>query len=460
MATPKYFEKHGAAFYAQKRLNPKHGTYPLFEARYKRKLAATTEAEAIKEALEVVDRLEQLQTVCLKDSKGHRVSVRDMNVAVQTWLDVVASFDFDRARKLSKKNTLEAQEAKEALAHYTLEVVGHFEKRGLAPDGGESHTLSTFGDHLYQFLKDGVLETTLKDAVVIYLRQTNRDHLPESNKAVRDTNRPVEHFIEIVGDKNLEDISRKDISFYVDTRRKSIKTTSVEREISTLRAVWHKAALVGDLRQQNPFAETSIRGLGLDSNTRHTPSLEEVTFILNTMEEKYAKAPSYVSCMTAVAALTGARLSEVWGLEQNDHQGDNLYIRPNNTRSTLKTKNSIRPFPVLPLLALWLKRHFSEAKPSSANSASAACNKALKGLSPLFIMHGFRHGFKQMLVDADAPINVIDELQGWSSQRMSDLYGKNTARESKTLFVRKVYAKLAPLDTKKSNVVKLKSVKG
>lgn len=461
MTKPKYFEKQGSAFYAQKRLNPKHGTYPLFDIRFKRKLAATTDAEATKEALEVVDRLELLQSVCLRDAKGHRVSVRDMNQAAVSWLELVASFDIGQARRVSKKNTLEAREAKEALAHYTLAVVDHFEKRGLAPDGSESHTLSTFGDHLYQFLMDGSLETTLKDAVVIYLKQTNRDHLPESNKAVRDTHRLVEQFIDIVGDKSLQEISRRDVDTYVETRLKSIKTTSVERELATIKAVWHKAALVGDLRQQNPFAETSIRGLGTDAETRPTPTIEETQAVLKAMEAKYIKTPSYVSCLVAVAALTGARLGEVWGLEEKDHQDDTLWIQPNDTRSTLKTQNSTRPFPVLPMLLPWLERLFKcPSKAGSANSASAACNKALEAGGLPFSMHSLRHGFKQRLVDVDAPINVIEELQGWSSQRMSAFYGKNTARDSKTNFVRMVYSQLAPIDTQKTNVTRLKRVKG
>lgn len=445
-------ERANNNFYGYKRLNAKAGVFPLFEARFKRKLAATTRAEALAEDEVLLARVGQLQAVCLKDAKGHRLSIRDMNEAAVTWLDVIAGFDISWAKKVARRNTKEAEGAQEALFYYLTAVTDHFEVEG--------RSLSVFGDHLYRFLNDGVLETNFSDAVPIYLKQTNRSHLPEDHKAVRDTNRPVAMWLDIVGDKALADISRRNVDSYVAARLKEVKTTSVEREITTLRAVWHKAALVGDLRQQNPFAETSIHGLGLDSERRYTPTVKEVAAIIEAMEAKYLATPSYVSCLIAVAALTGARLSEVWGLEQKDLEGDTLFIRPNDTRSSLKTKNSTRPFPVIPPLGVWLERFFLLDRPSSANSASAACNKTLKTLSPLYVVHGLRHGFKQLLSDVDAPLNVIEELQGWSSQRMSASYGKNTARASKTAFVQAVYSQLTPLNTKKSNVVKLKSVKG
>ena len=427
-------ERTNNNFYGYKRLNAKAGVFPLFEARFKRKLAATNRAEALAESEDLLARIDHLQAVCLKDAKNHRLSVRDMNQAATTWLDDVAGFDIAHARKVARRNTKEAEGAKEALFHYLNAVTDHFEQEG--------RSLSTFGDHLYRFLNDGVLETTFNDAVPLYLKQTQRDHLPETNKAVRDTNRPVATWLEIVGDKSLADISRRDVDSYINARLKAVKTTSVEREITTLRAVWKKAALVTDIRQQNPFAETSIRGLGTDSEGRYTPTAKEVAELLEAMEAKYLKAPSYVSCLIAVAALTGARLSEVWGLEQNDLQGDTLYIRPNDTRGSLKTANSTRPFPVIPPLNAWLERFFLHERPKTANSASAACNKTLKTINPQFVVHGLRHGFKQLLTDVDAPLHVLEELQGWSSQRMSASYGKNTARASKTAFVVAAYALL------------------
>ena len=70
------------------------------------------------------------------------------------------------------------------------------------------------------------------------------------------------------------------------------------------------------------------------------------------------------------------------------------------------------------------------------------------------MVHGFRHGFKQRLMETDAPLTVIEELMGWSSQRMSSLYGQNTARTSKTKFVESVYRGLFPSLT--DNVIAFK----
>jgi hypothetical protein len=57
-------------------------------------------------------------------------------------------------------------------------------------------------------------------------------------------------------------------------------------------------------------------------------------------------------------------------------------------------------------------------------------------------------------MEMDAPLNVIEELMGWSSQRMSSLYGQNTARTTKTKFVETVYRGLFPNPT--DNVIAFK----
>jgi len=174
--------------------------------------------------------------------------------------------------------------------------------------------------------------------------------------------------------------------------------------------------------------------------------------LLVALEARHQRNPSsYVASLPAIAALTGLRLSEAWGLQRKDWETESalfgcsiLNIRANETRGNLKNANSERPFPVLPELSVWLHRYFDCDHAKTANSASAATVSALKQLGFNFGNHSLRHGFKQRLREANAPLDVLEELLGWSSQRMSAHYGTRDSSVTKIKFVRAVYRELIP----------------
>lgn len=468
MKQPKYYEaqgtKDGISYLFSKRLNPKHGTYPLFTEKLKRKLAATTEPEAAMEARALAGELDWLQQVCLKDAKNLPLSQKDMGRATKTWLTEIAGVNLSILRQASNKNTLEAIKAKDELSFLISEVGDHFIRDGvLSSSTGpvESRWLTTFGDHLLSTLKGAETTSVMSDAIAVYLKQTQRDHLPDNFKSVADTRRYVNQFIVVAGDKPIGQITRNDVARYIEHRLTEVKTTSVKREIGTLRSVWQKAALVADVKQLNPFAEQPIKGLGTDSVKRKTPSIEETKALLLALEKRYAKLPeSYVSALAAVAALTGLRLSEAWGLEPDEWERRDdlrfcgiLHIHPNDRRTTLKNRNSVRPFPVLPQLAVWLDRLFKTQPAKTANSASAGTLSALKLMGFDFGNHSLRHGFKQRLIETDTLNQYIDELQGWSRQSMAKNYGYETVTAHKVAAVKRVYDLLLPEES--SNVVPL-----
>lgn len=471
MKKPTYFEtvptNSGTSYLFSKRLNPKLGTFPLFKDKFKKKLYATSEAEAAAEALTLSNELEHLQVVCRRDAKNLPTSLKDMTRAAKTWTSLVCCLDIEEVTRLKGKKTLLAIEAKEGLSLAIDEVIDYYGQAKQHASGDLQQWLSAFGDHLLAYLKEGEQAGTILDAVPIYLKQTNRDHLPENAKAVRDTQRTVKLFAEVVGEKPLDQISRKDVERYISKRLEDVKTTSVERELGTLSSVWHKASLVLDIRQQNPFAEQSIRGLGTDSVKRKTPSLEEMQTLLVALEERYRKYPtSYVSSLPAIAALMGMRLAEAWGLKETDWEKDSLlygtstlFIRENSKRTTLKTQNSNRPFPVLPELAVWLERYFACTHAKNANSASAATLSALRHLGFDFGNHSIRHGFRERLKEANAPLDVVEELQGWSSQRMSAYYGSRQSSATKVSYLKAVYAALMPQVNDSGNVIHLTRAK-
>jgi integrase len=440
---PTYFEQQGDSFLFTKRLNPKQGRFPLFQDRIKRKMAATNLMEAHQEALKYASALDHLQTVALKDAKGLPVAIKDMRAAAATWLWVV-DVDLDTYQALKHSRTRQGNEAREAIEFVRDEVIaelGTHEESQSDPRLVVSY-ISHFGDYLLGVLNDGLGNNMFSECLETYLKGTNRAHLSKATKAVHDAKRYLELFTETVGDRPVDQIKRRDVDTYIQKRLTNVKTTSVEREINSLRAIWAQSARSLDILTQNPFSHPAIKGLGADAEIRQTPTLDQTRALTKLLISHKDKISSYVQPLVAVLELTGARLSEVWGITKNDwdREANVLYLRPNERRRTLKTKNSVRPFPVTPALATWLDELLRFTPALTTNSASAATLKWLKSQGFDFGNHSLRHGFKQRLSELDAPKNFIEELQGWSSQSMADHYGHVTITERKLELVSRVHA--------------------
>ena len=61
---------------------------------------------------------------------------------------------------------------------------------------------------------------------------------------------------------------------------------------------------------------------------------------------------------------------------------------------------------------------------TNAISASAALNKWMKTFLPQeCVVHGMRHAFRDRLRAVDAPMDMIDQLGGWSLQSVGQEYG-------------------------------------
>lgn len=68
---------------------------------------------------------------------------------------------------------------------------------------------------------------------------------------------------------------------------------------------------------------------------------------------------------------------------------------------------------------------YTSLKGCNANSASAALNKWLKSrLINDFVLHGFRHSFRDRLRAIECPSEIIDQLGGWSLRSIGQGYGK------------------------------------
>ena len=68
---------------------------------------------------------------------------------------------------------------------------------------------------------------------------------------------------------------------------------------------------------------------------------------------------------------------------------------------------------------------YTSSKECNTNSASASLNKWLKEqLTDNYVIHGFRHSFRDRLRAIECPSDIIDQLGGWSLRSTGQEYGK------------------------------------
>jgi len=144
---------------------------------------------------------------------------------------------------------------------------------------------------------------------------------------------------------------------------------------------------------------------------------------------------------------TGMRLSEAAGLHVSDmhldHEFPYVEVRPNKARR-LKTSNSKR---VIPLVgdSLWAAQQVTATQEGycfpryakdgycNGNSASAALGKWMKNYcSEGATVHGIRHAFRDRLRAVEAPVDLIDQLGGWSTKSVGIMYGDGYTLERAT----------------------------
>ena len=131
------------------------------------------------------------------------------------------------------------------------------------------------------------------------------------------------------------------------------------------------------------------------------------------------------------------RLSEAAGLIfadlQLDHPQPHITLRPHPWRC-LKTQGSERIAPLVGM-SLWAARSAAAAATyqflfprycdeirCKGNSASAALNKWMSSrIPPGWVLHSFRHSFRDRLRAVECAPDIIDRLGGWAVERVGEI---------------------------------------
>lgn len=257
-----------------------------------------------------------------------------------------------------------------------------------------------------------------------------------------DSLKHFKHVFDVLGDMGVENITREDAKRYVSARCQKVTTNSVAREISTIRAVLNTVIREKELVINNPFIALTIPNLGKDAKVREPFSVDEARLLVSSCLE----SPNDSRLILLLCVLTGARLSEVAGLRRQDVvlEGEvpHLHFVEYNER-TLKTKNSTRSVPLVPIASNALKTHldshaedvvfpnYNNGNEVNGTGASSVIAGAIRRLGISKTIHHARHTMRDLLRHADVPPHIIDSIGGWGSNSIGESYGRGYSLNQK-----------------------------
>jgi integrase len=250
------------------------------------------------------------------------------------------------------------------------------------------------------------------------------------------TNRAVGYAIQCLGDKDLSEYTTSHAGKFRDWLfAKELKRPSVSRNLGILKAVINLCIQEKGLDLINPFANVYIPHDECQTK-RHSLTNEQLSLLQRNCRDR----DDSLRWLAALISDTGMRLAEAVGLASDDLKLDDdiPYVAIQKKRwRPLKTYGSERAVPLVGA-SLWAAQRLSSnaagqflfpqyvnAKFTNANSASAALNKWIKTFLPQnCVVHGMRHAFRDRLRAADMPLDMIDQIGGWSTKSVGTTYGK------------------------------------
>lgn len=404
-----------------------------------RPMRVASDAEAFMEAKRINEEISNLQLVADRDVNKRISSPNELARATRTWMWITGTDALLKQVLNSSPLTEKGDELRCKLKNIQNIISDCY----LVESPLGKH-LTDFGAVLYDALTSETfqLEVLYSQATELYLRSKGvLDSKNDTSKICRDTLTWSNRLIDLIGDKPLNKIDRKDVQSYIDSRTALVKTTTIRRELNTLQGIWTVGALEYQTNLKNPFSSQDIPNEGADAIKRESVNLIDTAELLKHLHSD--NSSKYVPVL-AIMLLTGMRNNEAIGLNQRDYNKNEatLLIRENEER-TLKTANSTRRFPVLPELAFWLDRLFSNKdKLGSSNSASASMGKYLSARKFNFTAYALRHGFRDRLSEKNTNPLYINELLGWAEGGMIYHYGGNDDLTTKKQALRTVYREI------------------
>jgi len=280
---------------------------------------------------------------------------------------------------------------------------------------------------------------TLAEALALYqrLKGTNKTKL-----FFEASDRSIRYLADCLGHEQLDEITSKDAGRFRDYLfDRGMSSSSINRIFSTVRAVINLSIKEHGLDWSNVFSGTYIPDDSRSAKRAPVPSDQ-----LRIIQKECFELDDEARWLVAMISDTGMRLSEATGLLSSDIKLDcdlpHIQLVPHPWRR-LKTPSSIRQIPLVGA-SFWaaqrikasgqkfaFPKYCSEQRCNS-NSASAALNKWLKlQIGKKFVVHSFRHSFRDGLRSVNCPVEIIDSLGGWSLKGIGANYGSGYSLDVK-----------------------------
>ncbi|MDB0044600.1 tyrosine-type recombinase/integrase [Planktomarina temperata] len=253
-------------------------------------------------------------------------------------------------------------------------------------------------------------------------------------------------FISLAGDRDVSEYTRQDAKLFVHhLQMKGNKTATIRRRINSLSAIINYAYSELDLDKRNPFTRLFIQNEGADVFKRGTFTNEQLKWGY----DKALSSGSTVKLLMPLLGETGCRLAEIVGLrlEDIDLENDLIHIRPNSARR-LKTRSSQRTLPLVGYAKLAMEQSLKQGEDTylfpryirdgkcHATHASNALNIWLKKDFDGLTAHCLRHTFRDRLRALECPLDLLDQIGGWSSiNSAGSSYGQGFNLEIVTKYV-------------------------
>ena len=272
---------------------------------------------------------------------------------------------------------------------------------------------------------------TIEDALELYLAVKGQS---KGKLFFSHARRNISYVIACLGSRPLDCYSSADAATFRQwLTDKKLSNTSLARIFGVVKAVVNFSIKEQGLECKNAFSGVYIPAE--NNKKRYSVKGNE----LKSLQDECVLLDDDIRWLVALISDTGMRLSEAVGLLVDDLVLDSeqphikLVLHPHRR---LKTGASERTIPLVGS-SLWAAKRIKENSSSkfcfsryctdnncNSNSASAATNKWIKKvISSEAVIHGLRHGFRDRLRAAEAPMDMIDQLGGWSLRSVGQGYG-------------------------------------